>query len=139
MQTTLPAKMTVTGVVATEPRVMTTSAGLKIVSFRLASPNDRHDTNWFTVNVFGELADHVAASLKKGERVIAAGSFQLRSWESEDKYGVTAEIAADTLGHDLNFGTSQFTRTLPHSPIVGPEAPLAPHANTQQESAPEIM
>lgn len=112
--------MSVTGVVATEPRSIVTSEGLAICSFRMASPQ-RHfnkidnqwidgETNWYTVSAFRQLAEHATASLRKGERVVVRGRLKLRQWEREDKSGLSAEIEAESLGHDLRWGTSEFAR-----------------------------
>lgn len=113
--------MSVTGVVATEPRSIVTSEGLAICSFRLASPQ-RHfskidnswvdgETNWYTVSSFRQLAEHAVASLRKGERVVVRGRLKLRQWERDDKSGLSAEIEAESLGHDLRWGTSAYVRS----------------------------
>jgi single-strand DNA-binding protein len=112
--------MSVTGVVATEPRSILTAEGLAICSFRMASPQ-RHfskvdnawidgETNWYTVSTFRQLAEHAASSLRKGERVVVRGRLRLRQWERDDKSGLSAEIEAESLGHDLRWGTSAFAR-----------------------------
>lgn len=112
--------ISITGLIATEPRNIVTSEGLAICSFRLASPQ-RHfsragntwidgETNWYTVSAFRQLAEHSASSLRKGERVVVRGRLKLRQWEREDKSGLSAEIEADSLGHDLRWGSAQFTR-----------------------------
>jgi single-strand DNA-binding protein len=109
-----------TGIVATSPRHITTSEGLAITSFRLASSQRRFDralekwvdgdTNWFTVSAFRMLATHAAASILKGDRVVVTGRLRVRDWENTDRSGTNVEIEADALGHDLTWGTSVFTR-----------------------------
>lgn len=112
--------ISITGVIATEPRNVTTSEGLAICSFRVASPQ-RHfskaenqwvdsETNWFTVSAFRQLAEHAAVSLRKGERIVVRGKLKLRQWEREEKSGLSAEIEADAIGHDLRWGRSTFAR-----------------------------
>jgi single-strand DNA-binding protein len=44
------------------------------------------------------------------------GRFRLREWETEAKKGVSAEIDADALGHDLLWGTSVFERRTASGP-----------------------
>ncbi len=112
--------ITLTGLVATTPRHLTTSEGLAITSFRLASSQRRFDrtaqkwidadTNWYTVSAFRSLAVNSAVSVTKGDRVIVAGRLKIRDWENTDRSGTTVEIEADTLGHDMFWGTSTFTR-----------------------------
>ncbi|MCF8540186.1 MAG: single-stranded DNA-binding protein [Aurantimicrobium sp.] len=114
--------ISVTGLVATTPRHITTSEGLAITSFRLASSQRRYDrtqqrwidadTNWYTVSCFRGLASNAADSVVKGDRVMVSGRLKIRDWENTDRSGTTVEIEAENLGHDLFWGTSTFTRTL---------------------------
>jgi single-strand DNA-binding protein len=109
------------GLVATTPRHITTSEGLAITSFRLASSQRRYDrvaqrwidgdTNWYTVSAFRGLAQNSATSLSKGDRVIVCGRVRIRDWENTDRSGTTVEIEAESLGHDLTWGTAVYTRT----------------------------
>lgn len=112
--------ITVTGLVATTPRYLTTSDGLTILSFRLASSQRRFDrassrwvdgdTNWYTVSAFRALANNGVESIQKGDRVIVQGQFRLRDWENTDRSGTTAEIEAEVIGHDLGWGTATYKR-----------------------------
>ena len=112
--------ITITGLVATTPRLITTGEGLTISSFRLASTQRRFDkntekwidgeTNWFTVTSFRQLAANVGRSVNKGERVIVTGTLRIREWDNGEKVGTTVELEADAIGHDLVMGTSIFTR-----------------------------
>lgn len=121
--------VTATGLVATELRDTTTSEGLRIVSFRLASSQRRFNktdnsweygpTNWFTVSTFRHLAENIAASVKKGDRVVATGRLRIRTWEKDGKSGTVVEIDADAIGHDLMWGTSTFTRAVTSSSTTG--------------------
>lgn len=114
--------ITLTGVVATIPRVLTTAEGLAITSFRLASTQRRFDrsqerwvdgdTNWYTITTFRQLATNTAASLKKGERVLVVGRLRIRDWESGDRAGTNVDIEAEALGHDLTWGTAAFARSV---------------------------
>jgi single-strand DNA-binding protein len=113
---------TVSGLVATSPRHLVTQEGLPITSFRLASSNRRYDrtkkawvdgeTNWFTVTSFRQLAINSAASISKGDRIVATGRLKVRDWDNGERTGTSVEIEADSLGPDLTWGTSEFTRTV---------------------------
>ena len=113
--------ITLTGIIATEPRVVTTEAGLDIASFRLASTHRRFDrvkdewvdgdTNWYTVTAFRALGANAGQSLHKGERVVVLGRLRVRAWEAGDKSGTTVEVDADAIGHDLRWGRSAFVRS----------------------------
>lgn len=112
--------ITLTGLVATTPRYLTTSEGLTIASFRLASSQRRYDrglgrwvdgdTNWYTVSCFRSLADNVFESVKKGDRVIVQGGLRLREWENTDRSGMSVEVEATVIGHDLNWNVVAATR-----------------------------
>ena len=120
--------ITIKGLVATTPRHITTSDGLAITSFRLASSQRRYDrtsqrwidsdTNWYTISTFRNLAKNVATSVNKGDRVVLTGRIRIRDWENTDRSGTTVEVEADSIGHDLSWGTASYTRntTLEYAP-----------------------
>ena len=122
--------ITLTGLVATTPRHLTTSEGLAITSFRLASSQRRFDratqkwidadTNWYTISAFRGLANNAATSVVKGDRVIVSGRLRIRDWENTDRSGTTVEIEADNIGHDMFWGTSTFTRVSAATPDADP-------------------
>ncbi|WP_348787557.1 single-stranded DNA-binding protein [Leifsonia sp. NPDC080035] len=110
----------VRGVIATDPRHLVTQAGVAITSFRLVSTRRRfnRDTgtwedaerNWYTVSSFRRLALSAAGCLAKGDPVLVTGRLAIREWMGEHR-GITAEIEADSIGHDLSWGSSTFTRS----------------------------
>ena len=102
--------ITLTGLVATEPRHLTTGDGLPLTSFRLASSQEPGDTNWYTVVAAGRLAANAAQSIHKQDRVIVTGRLRIRDWATTDRAGISVEVDADAIGHDLYWGTSQYTR-----------------------------
>ena len=112
--------ITLTGPVATTPRHMVTTEGLRLTSFRLASDRRRPDqdgetwrdgdTNWYTITCRDDLASNASASVEKGQRVLVSGQIRVRDWQSSGQQGTTIEVEADTLGHDLQYGTATFTR-----------------------------
>lgn len=106
--------ITLAGNSGTPVKHSVTASGLSVASFRLAvTPRIRDrasgewrdgDTNWFTVTSFGRLADNTAASLESGQRVLVHGELRVRNWTTTDgKSGTTAEVVADSIGHDLNW------------------------------------
>lgn len=113
-------RVTVSGLVATAPRHLVTQEGLAITSFRLASMQRRFDrqknewrddnTNWYSVSSFRILAKNAAASLDKGHRVIVSGRLKVREWDTGERSGVSVDIEADTIGHDLVWGQTAFER-----------------------------
>ena len=110
-----------TGLVATTPRHLITQEGLAITSFRLACSNSYFDedkdrwvdgeTNWFTVTALRTLGINVAQSVSKGDRITVSGTIKVRDWDNGERSGTSVEIIADSVGHDLNYGNSEFVRT----------------------------
>ena len=130
--------ITVTGVVATPPRVSTVAGDLKITSFRLASGQRRFDkgrnrwvdadTNWYTITTFRQLAVNVGHSVLKGDRVVATGRLRIKEWTNEGRTGTTIDVEADAVGHDLTWGTTAFTRVAMTSSAPVQEAVESPIA-----------
>lgn len=107
------SRYSVRGLVATTPRHLITQEGLAITSFRLAeydSTDPSAETNWFTINAFEQLAVNVAQSVNKGDRVVLTGNLKVRDWDNGERTGTSVEIEADSIGHDIGYGTSVFTR-----------------------------
>ncbi len=69
-------------------------------------------TNWFTVTAFRQLAINLAGSINKGDRVVVTGELKVRDWDNGERAGTSVEIVAFTVGHDLRWGTAEFTRTV---------------------------
>lgn len=121
--------ITVRGFVASEIRSSTTPGGVATASFRFGSTNRRYDrasstwidgnTNWFTVQGYRQLAGNMGCSIKKGQRVIVVGRLKMRSWEKDGRVYHAAEIDAESVGHDLMWGSANFTRTAGNSAQPG--------------------
>jgi single-strand DNA-binding protein len=129
--------ITVRGFVATEVKTSTTPGGVATANFRLGSTERRFDretnawidgnTNWFKVQGYRQLAGNIGCSLKKGQKVIVVGRLKLRSWEHEGRIYHSAEIDAESVGHDLKWGSANFIRTAANGPqdaaaAAGPSA-----------------
>ena len=113
--------VTVCGTVGTEPRRVS-GDGWVITNFRLAHNPRRYDrsqggwtdgdTNWYGVKSFRSLATHASLSLRKGDRVVVHGKLRVDEWRTtEGELRTSVFIEADTIGHDLVFGTSSFVRS----------------------------
>ena len=125
----MKTQLTVRGNVATAPRRVVTDSGTVIVEFRLAATErffnrqtqewEDGNTSWYTVSGFRRLAENIFRSFSIGDPVIVTGKLSIKQWTSKDetKRGTTPEIAADSAGHDLLLGFTDFTRytkTRPH-------------------------
>jgi single-strand DNA-binding protein len=54
----------------------------------------------------------MAGSISKGERIMVTGQLRVRDWDNGERAGTSVEIEAESIGHDLNWGTAVFTRTV---------------------------
>jgi single-strand DNA-binding protein len=136
--------VTVAGLVATTPRHLVTQDGLPITSFRLAASHRKFDralnkwidgeTNWFTITAFRQLAINTAGSVSKGERILVTGKLRVRDWDNGERAGTSVEIEADSIGHDLCWGNSAFTRTV----LVREAADLPEPSEADSPEAEEI-
>lgn len=93
------------------------------------------DTNWYTVTAFRSLAANAIGSILKGQRVIVTGKVRIRPWVTDEKSGTTIEVDADSIGHDLTFGTSVFTRT--PAAIATPDTPESAAAAEEIPDVPD--
>ncbi len=111
---------TVIGNAVTDVSLRTTSTGASVASFRIASNSRRfdkstktwieQDPSYLSVSAWSQLAENVALSVHKGQALVATGKLKVRQWQDADKSGTNVEIDATAIGHDLNRGTSEFTK-----------------------------
>jgi single-strand DNA-binding protein len=137
--------ITVIGNIATPPERKVTANGLVITSFRLATNDSRFDRqtnawidgepNYFSVSIFRTLAENAYYSLHKGERIIVSGKLRIKQWETATTKGTTAEIDADGVGHDLQFGTTRFDKTPKRTSEPQPGAEPQPATGSTDEWA----
>lgn len=116
--------VTLVGFVAQDPTIRNTQTGKLLTKVRVGvAPRYRDnatgewrdsEVSYYNVNCWSRLADHVRASLHKGDPVIVKG--RLRTSTFEDKNGqvrTSIEITADTVGHDLSRGPANYMRLRP--------------------------
>jgi single-strand DNA-binding protein len=125
------------GTVLTHPeRRITEKTGTPMTTFRVVTNYRRYDRateSWTDYGLFRvrvvcwrRLADHVFTSLKVGDPVIVIGRLFTRDWTgAEGELRVNYDLEADTIGHDLNRGVTEFTKARvdgPHAAIEDAEA-----------------
>ena len=111
---------TVIGNAVTDVSLRVTSAGTSVASFRISSNSRRFDkstSSWIdqepsylSITAWSQLAENVALSVHKGQPLVVTGKLKVRQWQDADKSGTNVEIDAIGIGHDLNRGTSEFTK-----------------------------
>lgn len=130
-------RITLRGFVATDVTERTTNSETSVATFRVGCSNRRFNresqewetvnTNWYSVNCFRALATHVAYSVRKGQPVIVTGRLKQKSWKTKEGEPRTSwEVDADTVGHDLVFGSTAFERTSYNGNESQSEPKLAP-------------
>jgi single-strand DNA-binding protein len=128
--------ITVVGNVGAPPRTRVLPSGAVVTDFRVASTPRKHDrasdtwsdgeTIWFGVTCWRGLAENVAASLQKGDRVVVTGRLGASSWttdQGEKRSGL--EIDAATVGLDLLRAKAVQERTVPLTVTSDPGQPRA--------------
>lgn len=114
------SNITIVGTVVQDPKFSITKSGNALCAIRVAVNSRRFDkesaawvdadTNYFTINCWRYLAENAAQSFTKGDPIIATGKLRVREWKTADKSGISVELEANSLGHDLNRGNSAFTK-----------------------------
>jgi single-strand DNA-binding protein len=115
------AFVTLVGYVAQEPSIRTTKTGKTVTDLRVGiTPRYRDqatgewrdaESSYFTVSCWDRLAQHVRASMHKGEPVLIRGKFKTNTYEDKDGRPRTdTRITADTVGHDLSRGIANYIR-----------------------------
>lgn len=115
----MTSSVTVVGSLGRDPELRFAQSGIALTNFSIAANRRKKvgdtwedDVTWFNVVVFGTVAENVAASLAKGDRVIVTGHMQESSWEDKDGNRRTKmELVADSVGAELRFATVEVTRT----------------------------
>lgn len=116
----------VVGNLTAAPELRYTQNGLPVVNFTIASTPrtlDRATNEWkdgealfLRCSAWREFAEHIAASLDKGTRVIAQGNLKQRSYETKPTDGsapekrTSVELEVQAIGPELTFATAQVTR-----------------------------
>ena len=120
--------VTIVGNVTRDPELRYLTSGTALASFGVAWNNrykDRNgdqveDTSFFDVTCWRDLADHVAESISKGDRVIIFGRLDQRSWETQDgEKRSKVEIVADDVAPSLKWATAEISRVRRDGPGPG--------------------
>ena len=150
------AFVTLVGYVAQEPSIRTTKTGKTVTDLRVGiTPRYRDQatgewrdgqSSYFTVSCWDRLANHVRASMHKGEPVLVRGKFKTSTYEDKDGRPRTdTRITADTVGHDLSRGVANYIRHRPKqaadADATGDQAPGSPNLGQGQNlgEGPEDM
>lgn len=113
-------EVTVQGTVATAP-VLTRQEGKKpYCRFRVAASYGQmvsgnwvnYDTLWFTAKAWGDLAEHLAQSFKRGDPVILFGRLGEDHWMRSGQRVSSMVLHLHCAGHDLTRGEAHYTKVV---------------------------
>lgn len=106
---------TLVGNLGADPELRFTSNSVPVAKFRMANtPRKREgdkfvnaEPTWVTVTCWRDMAQNVAESLHRGDRVVAHGTLENREYTDKDGNKRTSlELNAWALGPDLTFRTA---------------------------------
>lgn len=112
--------VTVVGNVASDLTMRTARDGTHVLTFRVGTTPRRFDrdsgrwvdsaSSFYSVTCWRTLADNVKESIRKGQPVVVTGRQRVRPWQSDGRSGITVEIEAYSVGHDLARGQAAFRK-----------------------------
>lgn len=113
--------ITLVGNLTGDPELKFTPSGAAVANFTVASTPrtfDRQTNEWkdgealfIRCDAWRQLAENVASSLQKGQRVIVTGALKVRNYERQDgSKGTSVEMTVDEIGPSLRFATASVTR-----------------------------
>jgi single-strand DNA-binding protein len=82
-----------------DPEMFYSSEGNPVASFSLAFHSSKK-TGWIRVVTFKQLAEVVEKNLKKGDRIVIAGSLDQNKWTANDG---SPRSTFQILAHDIQF------------------------------------
>lgn len=114
-------KVTIEGRLTADPELRYTNSNIAVAAVTIAASERRFnkqsnewedgDTTFLRGSVWRELAENVAASLTKGQAVIATGKLRQRSYETKEGEKRTSfELDIETIAPTLDWGTTSFAR-----------------------------
>jgi len=113
--------VTVSGRLVGKPEARMTRGGVPFASMRVASTVRRQNpstgqyedggTNFVNVTAFRSLGANAANCLDKGDPVVVYGRMRVNQWMRNGDIPTTSvEIDAYSIGHDLSYGTTAFSK-----------------------------
>lgn len=117
----MDAPVTVVGNLTRDPELRYTASGMAVATLGVAvnrrwqdrqSKEWKEETSFFNCVAWAELAENIAESVSKGDRVVIQGELQQRSWENaEGEKRSTVEVKILDLGASLRWATASLTKT----------------------------
>lgn len=132
------SSVTLVGNITKTPELLLTNSGLYYLRFTIAvnrrwqnrqTQEWEESTSYFDVVCWRELAENVAQSIRRGDRIVVVGRLEQRSWETpEGERRSKIEVTADEVGPSLRWATAQVEKNAPAN--AGPTVVAVPAATT---------
>ena len=114
--------VTIAGNLGEDPEIRFTKGGQAVSNFSVASTprvynKDKNEwadgeTLWMRVTAWGDMAENVAETLRRGNRVLVTGRLEQNNWVTEEgEKRSSIQMVADDVAPSLLFATAVVTRT----------------------------
>lgn len=102
----------ITGNLTADPSLKFGNSGKAYVRLRVAeSRGENKDSNFYDVTAFEALAENIADSLHKGDRVVIDGYFDsARLYEAQGETRIALDVIANDVTPSLRFATALVSR-----------------------------
>jgi len=113
------ASIVLVGNLTRDPEIKFLNSGVAVVKFSLAVSRkfkdnrgeEKEQTSYFDCSAFGQLAENISTSLKKGERAIVQGRLEQITWQTaEGDKRSSVEVKIEACGADLRFAVTTTSR-----------------------------
>lgn len=139
------AILEVIGNLTDDPELRYTKSGTAVCAFAVANtPRTKNASTgtwedetpvYYNCTVWGPHGENVAASLRKGQRVIVRGGVHDDSWTNKEGQNVKGfKVVVDAVGPDLRFATATVTSARSESKGVSVSAPAPSFAPARSAS-----
>ena len=118
--------LTIAGNLTATPELRNVNGGRSVVSFSVAenrrwadkdSGATQEAVTYLDVTAWGAMAEHVATSLRTGDRALVTGRLEQRSWEGTDGQRHTKhELVATEVAASLRYAEASLTRAARPAP-----------------------
>ncbi|MFC0540662.1 single-stranded DNA-binding protein [Kutzneria chonburiensis] len=115
-------ELTMAGTLTADPELRFTQSGVAVANFTVAcNPRTLNrqtgqwedgDATFLRCTIWREAAEHVAESLKRGQRVIVVGQLRQRSYEHEGQKRTTYELDVTEVGPSLKWATAEVRKAV---------------------------
>lgn len=132
--------ITVIGNLTREPEIRYTATGRAVANIGMASSRRyqvnnewQEETTFFNLTAWGSLGENAAASLHKGDRIIASGRMQSREYEVDGVKKTAWDLIVDEMGPSVRWARCEIEKV--KSEQSGSNSPDRPAAAAKSKPA----